>query len=159
MQAPDAVAGFDPVFGAQVVEVHRELRGRHGHAFLEFLGKSATEGLEHQVRGRVGVGRKGVPVGDADAVHDGTGRRWIESRQKFGEDFKVVRNEKRRDAFREKTARDAQGDARIAEIVDDAAENLYGSGLHGSPFGRLSRYNTRVSGVRAGTPFIPEAHD
>ena len=98
-------------------------------------------------------------AGDADAVDHGARRRGIESRQKFREDFKVVRNEKRLDAFREKTARNAQGDARIAEIVDDAAENLYGSGLHGGPFGSLSRYNTRVSGVRAGTPSFPDAHD
>lgn len=143
MQTPDAVRPFDPAFGREIVEIHIEALTPVAESLLDRVGQTATEGLQHKIRPNAADERKvagldaggeGVPVGHADAAHVADVGGDVQVVNQGSERTEVVDDERDRKVQVAKTLGQTPGDARVAEIVDDAAEDDGPAG-RGNDFG------------------------
>lgn len=139
VQAPDVVAGLDPILGREVVEVDPKGRlarfGRRRHRALIGFREPAPEGFDDEGRRsepvRLARRGEGVPVDDFDAECGLALRRRVHVRGDLGQDVDAVDDEPRGDAERGEALREPPADAGVAEVVDDAAEDVGAGGSRG----------------------------
>ena len=132
MQAPDHVRALDPFLGGEVVEIDPEAGAAVAETCLDGVGQAAAEGLEGERgpdaadAGEVAcrnLGLEGVPVGDADAAHERVRGGGVEVVREPREHVDGVDDERDGQAEVAQALGESPGDARVAEVVDDAAED------------------------------------